>query len=281
MNLDEAREYLKRMTQSMEDAAQNVDNVATLTQEAMYELLNEELAKFNTEEGRFVSSQPLARRMLAIERLMYATLEDKYLTYIPDYLDVYNLVDADNKFLQKELNNIDLVASDIANVRQTVYKQAERYLTTAVADAYVQPAKYMMMQVIANGYTIKQGESMLKNWNDGDLASGKLTSGRPTPRLQAYAGQIARDSLFQYNGVVQGNIADKYDLKNFIYVGGLVEDSRPFCRHLVSLRRKINIDEVPQLLEQFPQGTISNTTKYNFPQYRGGYNCLHNVCMVR
>lgn len=281
MNLDEARAYLERMTQGMEDAAQNVDDAATEAQEAIYLLLNDEIGNFSTKDGKYITTQPLARRMMAIERMMYDILEKKYNPYVADYLDVYDIVDGDNTFLHREVNNITILDSDIANVRQTVYKQAERYLTTAVADAYVQPAKYMMMQVITNGYTVNQGASMLKNWNNGELATGKLTSGRPTPRLQAYAGQIARDSLFQYNGVVQGNIADKYNLTNFIYVGGLVEDSRPFCRHLVGLRRKINIDEVPPLVDKYPQGLIENTTKYNFPQYRGGFNCLHGVMMVR
>lgn len=281
MNLDEARAYLQRMTEGMETAAGSVDIAATDAQQFIYELLDEEITKFSTYEGKYVNTQPLARRMMAIERLMYAALEDRYNPYIADYLQAYDIVDADNTYLQREVNGITLTQGDIANVRQTVYKQAERYLTTAVVDAYIQPAKYMMMQVITNGLTIKQGASILKNWNEGQLPEGKLSSGVHAPRLQAYAGQIARDSIFQYNGVVQGNIGDKYGLKNFIYVGGLVEDSRPFCRHLVQLNRRINIDEVPPLVEQYPQGLIPDTTKYNFPQYRGGYNCLHNVMMVR
>lgn len=122
---------------------------------------------------------------------------------------------------------------------------------------------------------------MLKNWNNGTLGNGKLSSSVDNPRLQAYAGQIARDSLFQYNGTIQDNIGQKYNLTKFIYVGGLVKESRPFCKHLAGLDRKIDIEEIPELVKRYPEGLVPNTTRENFPTYRGGYNCLHNVMMVR
>lgn len=281
MTLDEARAYLSYITTQMEDGITSFVNIAELTQEAIYTLLQNELATFDIVDGRFVQNQPIARKISIIERRINEILAQRYNPSVANYLSVYDIVDTGVKYLHKEVNDITVTDNDIKNVRASVYNQAEVYLTKSVADAYVQPAKFLLMQTVTHGQTIKQAQSMLKNWNDGELGNGKLATGVRNPRLQAYAGQIARDSLFQYNGTIQDNIGQRYGLKNFIYVGGLVKESRPFCRHLVGLKRKISIDEVPRLVERYPEGLVPNTTRENFPTYRGGFNCLHNVMMVR
>lgn len=281
MNLAQAYAYLEAMTANMDGSIDNLVLNSTKAQQAIYILLTEGLNEFDSTDGKFDPNQPIARKIQGLERRIYEIIEKYYNPSLGDYLRIYDLVDSDITYLHKQVNDIDVVPDDIKNVRQLVYKQAETYLTDSLADAYVQPAKYLMMQTVTNGQTIKQAQSMLKQWNEGELPAGKLSSGVHAPRLQAYSGQIARDSLYQYNGTVQDNIGKKYDLKNFIYVGGLVKDSRPFCKHLVSLRRKIALTEVPPLVDKYPDGLIPNTTKENFPVRRGGYNCLHNVMMVR
>lgn len=281
MTLDEARAYLTLMTTRMEDGVMGLVNAAELTQEAIYLLLLDELQQFDTTNGRFDPNQPIARKISRIEQRIYEVLAQRYDPSVVDYLKVYDIVDADVKYLHKGYNDIDVTDNDIKNIRATVYNQAETFLTKSVADAYVQPAKFLMMQTISHGQTIKQAQSMLKNWNNGTLGNGKLSSAVDNPRLQAYAGQIARDSLFQYNGTIQDNIGQKYNLTKFIYVGGLVKESRPACKYLVGLDRKIDLSEVPKVLEKYPEGVIPGTTKENFPTYRCGFNCQHNVMMVR
>lgn len=281
MTLDEARAYLTYLTTQMEDSVAAFIINAEIAQDAIYTMLLNEISTFDTTNGRFDPNQPIARKIANIERRIYEILGDRYNPSIANYLKAYDIVDDGAKYLHREVNDIDVTADDIKNVRATVYNQAEIYLTSSLADAYVQPAKFLMMQTIAHGQTIKQATSMLKNWNNGTLGDGKLSGAPRNPRLQAYAGQIARDSLFQYNGTIQDNIGQKYGLKNFIYVGGVVRESRPFCVHLVNLKRKISIEEVPALVEKYPEGLVPNTTRENFPTYRGGFNCLHNVMMAR
>lgn len=281
MTLTEAHSYLSQMTASMESGIDNFVLNAEKAQQAIYTILLSELSEFDTKDGKFIPNQPIARKIQAIERRIYEVLSRMYEPSLVSYLNTYDLVDSDITFLHKEVNAITVTGADLQAVRQSVYNQAETYLTSSLADAYVQPAKFLMMQTVTNGQTIKQAKAMLSNWDNGTLPAGKLSSGVHAPRLQAYAGQIARDSLFQYNGTVQDNIGKKYKLTKFLYVGGLVKDSRPFCKHLVSLDRKIELKEVPQLLLQYPDGIIPNTTMENFPVRRGGFNCLHNVMMVR
>lgn len=281
MTLEEARKILQSMTENMETSTDDVHKAAEKAQEAIYVMLKDKLTTFDIVNGRFVPNQPLFKRIQAIEREMYSILGEFYDPAIVDYLKSYDFVDETNKTLHAGYNDIKIVPDDIKNIRQTVYRQAEFYLTDAVAEAYVQPAKFLLMQTVTNGRTIKQAQSMLKNWNEGQLVTGKLASSVPAPRLQAYAVQVATDSLFQYSGTLQDNIAQKYDLKRFIYIGDIIRDSRPACRHFVSLRRKIDIDEVPPVLVKYPDGVIPGTTKENFYTYRCGFRCRHTAMPVR
>lgn len=281
MTQQEATDKLKEQTIMMDSSISDFTATATITQEKIYGYLLAAINKFEINDGRFVANQDFGRRFGIIQKEIKSILAKDYMPSIKEYLNTYTSIDKSISGLHKSFNELEIDKNILTAARRTIYDQAEFYLTQSLNEAYVQPAKYLLMQGITNGITIKQGQDLLKNWNEGDLNAGKITSGRKYPRLQAYTGQIARDSMFQYNGVIQDKIGEQYGLTNFIYVGGLVADSRPLCKHLVGLRRKIALSEIPKLIEQYPEGVIPNTTMKNFPIYRGGWNCLHNCMMVR
>lgn len=281
MTLEELRKRLIALNERMDTVVDNVATSATDAQTVIYEYLLDQINYFEISNGAFVANQDYASRLAIIQRKIYSIINNLYKPSILEYLNSYKDIDDTNAYLHKSYNQLVLEKSLFTSARRAIYDQAEYYLVDGLADAYVQPAKFLLMQAASEGLTIKQARSMLNNWNKGELVTGRLASAHPTPRLQAYSGQIARDTIFQYNGTIQEKIAEQFGLKRFIYVGGLVKDSRPFCKHLVSQRRKIDIDEVPELVKKYPEGLISGTTKENFPIRRGGYNCQHTVMVVR
>jgi hypothetical protein len=133
------------------------------------------------------------------------------------------------------------------------------------------------MQHVTTGISIKDSQRILNNWNKGETVGNV----RPVINLQRYATQIARDSSYQYHGAINEVIAQEYKLDSFIYTGDLIRDSRPLCQHLVRLRRTIKLDEMPALIKKYPQGLYPNTSKKNFIQLRGGYNCRHSAFAVK
>lgn len=272
---------LKNMTTGMDDAVGLVELSSKEAQQLIYEALLEQINRFEIKDGRFVVGQNLAARIAIIQKKIESILGEVYRPSITEYLSHYSTVDEITLALHKSYNELVIEKQLLTPARRTVYDQAEYYLTDALADNYIQPAKFLIMQMASTGITIKDAESALRNWNDGELVSGKLTSGRQVHRLHAYTTQIARDSIFGYNGVIQDIIAKEYTLTHFVYVGGVIEDSRPFCKHLVGLNRKIDLKEVPPLVEKYPQGLVPDTTKKNFYQVRGGYNCRHQAMPVR
>lgn len=282
MNIDELRKQLTGLSEDMDNSVDAVVLAANKAQDAIYRALLQQINNFEITDGRFIANQDYASRFAAIQRKINGIINSLYKPSITEYLNTYKTVDETAAYLHKSYNEIIIEKSIFTAARRSIYDQAEYYLVDGLADAYVQPAKYVLMQAVANGLTMKQAESLLRNWNDGEMKAGSsISSSRPSPRLQAYAGQIARDSIFQYNGSIQDRIGQQYGLTKFIYVGDVIKDSRPFCKHVVGLRRKVSLDEVPELLKKYPEGTMPNTTKENFPIKRAGWNCRHAIMMVR
>lgn len=269
------------MTDGMDDAVSRVENAATKAQEQIYKLLLAEINNFEINDGRFIVGQDYTKRLAIITKKINAIIGSVYTPSIKDYLGHYSTIDEITLGLHKSYNELVIEKSLLTPARRIVYDQAEYFLTNGLADAYVQPAKFLLMQQVTTGITIKDAQGILKQWNEGNLVSGKLTSGRQVHRLQAYSTQISRDSIYGYQGTIQNIIAKEYDLSHFIYVGNLVRDSRPLCKHLIGLKRKIDINEMPPLIAQFPDGLYPNTTRKNWYINRAGYNCTHAAFPVK
>lgn len=257
-----------------------VTDAARKAQEKVYEAILELINQFEITDGRFVTNQALSRRIMVLERKIKAILGDIYSPSILDYLPIYRTAEERNIALQEAYNGISVPQSLIGPARKTLYEQASWYLQEGLADAYIQPAKYLVMQQVTRGMSLKDTKKVLQKWHEGELPQA-LNNGRQTPNLQKYATQVSRDTLYQYYGAVNELIATEYELTSFVYTGDVIEDSRPLCRHLVSLRRKIALDEMGKLLKQYPQGLYPGTNERNFLQLRGGYSCRHGAFAVR
>ncbi|HET6255858.1 MAG TPA: hypothetical protein VFE32_17405 [Puia sp.] len=111
-----------------------------------------------------------------------------------------------------------------------------------------------------------------------------------------YTQQITTDALNQFSAQYNQVVTDDLGLEWFQYVGSLIKTSRPLCKALIQKKyvHKSEFEAViegdfPEFKEQggkidkrtnLPQGMIPGTNKYNFPIYRGGYNCGHQLIAV-
>lgn len=111
--------------------------------------------------------------------------------------------------------------------------------------------------------------------------------------LERYTKQITTDALNQHSAQYTQTVAASLGLKWFRYTGSLIETSRPFC---IACRDKEWIHEsefadviagnFPEFADAggkiydktgLPEGMIPDTTPDNFPIYRGGWNCAHQL----
>lgn len=280
MSLQELIERLIRLHALMDGSIDLVTESATEAQESVYQAILDAINDFEISDGRYVVTQNYSKRIAILEKKIKGILGDIYASSITEYLSSFTTVEETNIALQKDYNQLEIDAKLLTPAKAAIYSQAEYYLKAGLADAYIQPAKYLLMQQVSTGISIKDSQRILKKWNDGEL-TGKLTSGRQTPNLQKYATQVSRDSLYQYHGAINEVISKEYDLTDFVYTGDIIEDSRPMCRHLVNLKRTISLEEMPALIEKYPQGLYPGTSKKNFIQLRGGYSCRHSAFAVR
>jgi hypothetical protein len=257
-----------------------VTDAAEKAQADVYQAILALINRFEITDGRYVTNQNLGKRIALLEKRIREILGDVYAPSITEYLTTFKTVEETNVSLQKSYNQLEVEVELLSPARKTLYNQASYYLTDGLADAYIQPAKFLLMQQVTGGISLKDSQKILKRWNDGELTQG-LHNSRQTPNLTKYATQVSRDTLYGYYGAVNEIIAQEYDLSSFIYTGTILEDSRELCRHLVHLKRPIELSEMPKLIEKYPRGLYPNTNSKNFIQLRGGYNCLHGAFAVK
>lgn len=281
MNYDEIEAEVVRLANYIDANVNMVDSAAIATQAAIYEMIRQEILKFEIKDARYVVGQDFRKRLAIIQSKIEKILGSKIYTLpIKDFLTDFTKIQDRTVDLFKSVNDLEVEVSELTPAKQTIYEQAKDALTKAVAPEYVEPVKKLIAQNVMQGRSIQQTVSQLENWDKGNLASGRLANGIRTPNLQKYATQVARDTAYSVSRTTNNIFKEKYGLTKFIYAGSLVKDSRPLCRHLIHLNRPIDINEMPPLIALYPEGLYPNTTRENFPIVAGGFNCNHVVMMV-
>ena len=106
-----------------------------------------------------------------------------------------------------------------------------------------------------------------------------------------YTNQVVHDSIMQYDGKVNKQISKEFKFTKIRYVGSLIRTSRGQCCKWVNMKY-INIKDLPNEIRWASNtnnyygrfkcgGMIDDTTKENFIELRGGYNCRHRAFGVK
>ena len=176
----------------------------------------------------------------------------------------------------KELSNLRLQASFLDEykafgIETLTFKMQGQGMNAG----FVQPIREnLYRQVLVGGDIVQTIETLEEQLGGVDGGKGQF---------ERYFTQVSRDSLFQYSGTVNQGIANRYDLDGVLYVGSLVEDSRPQCERWVDKSPFPIADLVEEIAwaERNGSGMIPGTTEENFFELRGGYNCRHEAFPIR
>lgn len=125
-----------------------------------------------------------------------------------------------------------------------------------------------------------------QNVNGGGSFSGMLDQVRGYIRgvdgkqgsLQKHARTWTADALFNYSRSYQQAVSSDLGLEFYFYSGGIVKDSRDFCRerHDQHFHQK----EIEQWAPLDWQGRNPNTTESSIFIYAGGFSCRHSMIPV-
>lgn len=97
-------------------------------------------------------------------------------------------------------------------------------------------------------------------------------------KLLRYSKQIVRDSLFQYSRAYQEAVTNDLGLDWYMYEGGLMQTSRPFCIERAGhfYHRK----EIESWASLQWAGKIAETTESSIFVFVGGHQCAHSLIPV-
>jgi hypothetical protein len=255
-----------------------VRNVTDLERE-IYELVQRLLREFDIKDGQFVpsdrASELLARLNRELRRIVDRTrLEDDVMKFIDDF----DQIDRNIKAIQNQLNGIQVPNNIFTDQRKwAIDATVNSLLESNINLRFVQPVKQLLYSRVAFGGSVVDAERQLKALVLGD--------GDKFGVLRRWVGQVARDTINEYQGAINQQIAVEYELNAFRYVGGLVEDSRPQCvRWIEEFGGVLRFDQLEKEIRwAYNNGTgmKPDTTPENFAMKRGGYNCIHECIPIR
>jgi hypothetical protein len=121
-----------------------------------------------------------------------------------------------------------------------------------------------------------------------------ITGGDNMGAMERKLKGFAHDIYQQYDASYSVNMADEFGLNYFIYMGGVIEDTRDMCREFNNMI--FNKDEVDfwktwtpakaYRISEFKQKDVYAVPSYiNYAGYnplsdRGGYNCRHSLAWI-
>lgn len=228
------------------------------------------LESFRVLDGRFVpqvATPTIRMRMDAITQTYLSWRDPQYLDAVEDLLLNMNTIDDFIFALQDDINGLIVSPNAVTPAKQAAIERVTASLTRSAYDRFYRTeVREGLVRMVSRGQSIDE----FRQW---------LTH---RVRQPSYAKYASFNGAMQYDGDIQNEIANRYELDGIRYVGSIVRDSRPQCRRWRRKREFARAELQAEIDWMFRRGEgyIRSTTTSNFFRYRGGHNCRHNAFPV-
>lgn len=254
----------------------------------VYEALMELFKNTDISSGVITNNKKAEEFLSTLEeRVFMALYRSGYGKAVTDLTANFDLVSENVIELNQSINKVVLQKKDINMVKRLEVKKTIQNLTEAgLYRDFIAPVREGLYRNIMFGATVGETEELIRSY--------VISTKQKDSRLLRYVGQVATDSLHQFDGSLNQTIKNNIGLNGIQYVGSLIEDSRGQCR------RWVDMDIIPdsQLQEEIDWafkrqneglsyggarvgGMISGTNTSNFLINRGGWRCRHRAIGVR
>jgi hypothetical protein len=249
--------------------------------DTIYELIMDIVGRLDSQGGQLVINPNNTAIASQLDDLVRAAVnESGYTSNVNQYLTNFEKVSKVDAEFHASFNNLSGVSSLITNVQELAVQQTVKNLTSqGLNKAFVEPVTDNLQSYILNGLTREEVANNLKLFVKGGVNErGDNVLGL----LERHTSQVARDSIMQYDGTLQQNIQKEYQLNAVSYQGSLITDSRAQCRRWVDAGAIFTSDLENEIAWAYANGSgmIPGTTKNNFLEFRGGYNCRHTATPI-
>lgn len=269
-------EILKINRALIESSVADLKKNAPDIEAKLFEEAKELLMRFNIQGGNFVPDETTPQLIASINRIVReALIESGYDSAVDDFILNFDELGDNVGVIHKEASNLNIGKRIINSQKRLAVENVLFSMKSANMDfRYVQPVRDLLYKAVSLSRPVTATERELRTLIKG--ASGDKGI------IERWVGQVARDSINQYQGAIHTEVKNRYELDEILYVGSLVEDSRPQCVRWVG-QGTIKIEDLASELRWARNngtGFIAGTDVNNFLINRGGYNCRHEAIPV-
>jgi ribosomal protein S8 len=172
-----------------------------------------------TQNGK-VANNPTTQKFIAAlpTKVRAALKKTGYLQKVDSYVRTFDKVGQLQIDLHRDVNSIN--AAPIVSPIQRVWAQvtADNLAGQGMDNFLVYPLQQSLLTHAASGVTLTELVNMIDDEMRGNAKNKNTVFGNQ-------ALQIGRDALGQYDGAINGKIAQQFDLNAIVYVGSVVDDT--------------------------------------------------------
>lgn len=235
--------------------------------------------------GRISPNQKTLQFLASLEkRVLDALKKGGYNSKVSDLLKKFDVIKENNIAIQGAVNSLNIASSSLNDIQKFETQNAiDKLLKTGINKEFINPMREALYRNVSFGGSVADAEKIIEDY--------VLTKGNNKSKLLQYTGQVARDTISQFDGSIQAQIGQELNLKDFLYSGSIITDSRAQCIYWVEKRILLRdeLEEEIKTASSKPPGSlggkkcsgmIPGTNINNFATYRGGYNCRHRAVAV-
>lgn len=159
----------------------------------------------------------------------------------------------------------------LKSLQSQTIKTIEQYiLQDGLQSQVIDPLVQIMNQNVNTGGRFSGFLEQVQNYIKG--------SPKVEGRALRYSRNFLKDSLFQYSRSYQESVTRDLDLNWYLYSGGLIDTSRPFC--IERAGKYFQRKEIESWASESWAGKHQQTTESSIFIFCGGYSCSHSLIPV-
>lgn len=279
-------DIIKRIESAIEQFNKRIPSI----QKGMYDEIQEELKRLDTQNGKIKTTVANLRVIISIKnKMLRLILTPEYVKEVKDFAQAFNDVTKIQNEYWRSIESSFKPSTFLKEIRTQAIQDTVAKLTESGIGSTIQE---QITNILRTNITTGGSYAALT----GQLRESLLTT-ETDGLLQRYAKQITTDSLNQYSAQYTEKVASDLGFEWFAYQGSDIITTRPFCDAMTDFRY-FHITEIPRLLKAenlyyikdgqktkvpiyektgLPHGMIPGTNPSNFQINRGGYNCGHQI----
>jgi len=261
----------------MDDAEARLLGSIEEVEAEIWNRVREILFQFKTKDGYFVPDEMNATLVNSLKRELRTILKStSFPSKVDDFLASFDEIGENVQAIHQDLNGIR-VPQNLVNRQKliAISNTMDNLLESNVSARFVDPIKRSLFNHVNFGSGVLDAEA--------DLRRTIISQGGDAGVLRRWVGQVARDSIQQYEGGINRKVAEEFGLTNWIYVGATGGVTRKQCARWMRIGtiEGKNLQAEISWAQKNGSGMIPGTTPENFPVNRGGYNCRHSAYPTR